>query len=46
MKKEKTKENRKSKKRLVISIFSIITFFLFFSVIFAVLQMGNNKIMI
>ena len=46
MKKEKTKENRKSKKRLVISLFSIITFFLFFSVIFAVLQMGNNKIMI
>ena len=45
MKKEKTKKNKKSKKRIFIILCSVVVFFLFFSVIFAVLQMGNDKIM-
>ncbi len=45
MKKEKTKKNKKSKKRIFIILCSVVMFFLFFSVIFAVLQMGNDKIM-
>ena len=46
MEKEKTKENKKVKKRRIIIFIATIIFLLFISVIFAVLQMGNSKILV